>query len=160
MTDTAKIHETAIAVGASGKVSIHFTVPAVPVPQPRARATTANGHARMYEAKGDHAIHAFKSSVRMAAAQVFAGAPLDCPLSVSIRFVFPRPSAMRWKRREMPRCRHTKDRGDVDNCLKAVLDALNARVWRDDCLVCEAHVEKWIASGHEQPHVDILIQQL
>lgn len=137
---------------------IEFIVPAVPIAQPRARATAFNGHARVYEPT-KHPIKAFKATVRMAAQSAYNGPPLEGALQVDCVFVFPRSKAMIWKRKPMPRVRHTK-KPDRDNCDKAVLDALNGLLWRDDCQVCAGELEKWIASGDEQPHVIIRVKEV
>lgn len=138
---------------------IRFEVPAVPVPQPRARAVAFKGHARMYEAPKSHAVHAFKASVREAANRVYNGAPLRGNLEVSILFVLPRPQAMVWKSRPMPRAPHTK-KPDLDNLCKSPVDALLGRLWADDAIISTLHATKCIASGDEQPHVEIEVTVL
>lgn len=104
-----------------------------------------------------HPIAAFKATVRMAAQDAYRGAPLSGPLRMSIVFVFPRTSQQIWKTRPMPRLRHAKT-PDRDNCEKAVMDALREIVFVDDAQVCCGEVEKWIAAGDEQPHVEIAIE--
>lgn len=140
-------------------MNLHFTVPAVPVAQPRPRATVRAGHAAVYEAKSGHAVHAFKASVRMAATGAYSGAPLTGPLWVQLRFVFPRPRSMFWKKRPMPRDFHAK-KPDADNCIKSVLDALNGTLYLDDSQIADCRIEKWIASGDEQPCVEVFMGQL
>jgi Holliday junction resolvase RusA-like endonuclease len=137
---------------------IEFIVPAIPVAQPRARATSIGGHARVYEPK-DHPIAAFKASVRLAASGAFSGAPLQGPLRVDCLFLFPRPKSLLFKKRDMPRVRHVK-KPDADNLCKSVLDSLNGLAWLDDCQVCEMVATKWIAAGDEQPHVLVRVTEL
>lgn len=135
--------------------TISIRVPAVPVAQPRPRAASVNGSARVYNKKGGP-IAAFKASVRYAASQAFSGAPLSGPLRVDLEFVFPRTKGQLWKRKPMPRIRHGK-KPDRDNCDKAVMDALTGLLWVDDAQVCDGRLTKWIAAGDEQPHVLIEI---
>lgn len=137
---------------------VTFVVPAVPVAQPRPRATSIGGHARVYEPK-DHPIAAFKASVRLAASCAFKEAPFAGPLRVDCTFVFPRPKNLIWTTRPMPRLRHTK-KPDRDNLDKSVLDALNGLLWQDDAQVCCGELEKWIAAGDEQPHVVVSVRTL
>ena len=137
---------------------IEFKVPAVPVAQPRARATSIGGHARVYEPTS-HPIAAFKASVRLAASCAFSGGALTGPLRVDCLFLFPRPKSLIFKKRDMPRVRHIK-KPDADNLAKSVLDALNGLVWVDDCQVCECVLTKWIAAGDEQPHVLVRVTEL
>lgn len=138
---------------------IQFTVNAVPVAQPRARATAINGKARMFEAKKEHPIHAFKASVRIAAQAAYSGAPLDGPLGVSLKFVLPRPKTATKKRGANLRYWHTA-RGDCDNFAKGVLDAMNGTTISDDAIVARLYVEKLVAAATEQPHVEVTIRQL
>lgn len=137
---------------------IEFTVPAVPVAQPRPRATSANGYTRMYEAKGDHAIHTFKAAVKIAANAEHRGTPLTGPLDVALTFVLPRPSEMVWKRKPMPRVPAFAKPQDCDNLAKGFLDALNKLIYEDDRQVCVLSVTKMIAAGDEQPHVYAVIK--
>mgnify|MGYP003656235447 CR=1 FL=1 len=139
-------------------MEITFKIPAIPVAQPRVRATSIGGHARVYEPT-KHPIAAFKASVRLAASVAFTGAPLQGPLRVDCLFVFPRSKAMIWKTRDMPRVRHVK-KPDNDNLLKSVCDALNGLLWQDDCQACEMVATKWIAAGDEQPHVLVRVTEL
>lgn len=156
-------------VAVTTPAAIRFTVPAVPVAQPRPRAVQGhNGHARMHEVthiknadgtRKPHPIAAFKATVRMAAEQAYQGPPLEGPLRMTIVFVFPRTTSQIWKTRPMPRLHHTKT-PDRDNCEKAVMDALKGTVFADDAQVCCGEVSKWIAAGDEQPHVEVTIEQL
>lgn len=92
----------------------------------------------------------------MAAAQAYQGAPLTGPLSIQLDFVFPRSKQQIWKTKPMPRLPHTK-KPDVDNVSKAIFDCLNKVLWYDDSQIVELRCQKWIASGDEQPHVEIHI---
>lgn len=139
------------------KTPITFIVPAVPVAQPRARAAIQGRHARVYNARGP--IDAFRASVRLAASWAFEGAPISGPLRVDAIFVFPRTQGQIWKTKPMPRIRHAK-KPDRDNLDKAILDSLTGLLWLDDAQVCDGRIEKWIASGDEQPHVTITVSLL
>ena len=78
---------------------------------------------------------------------------------MDVEFVFPRPGVMVWKKKPMPRVRHTK-KPDRDNLEKALMDALKGIVWIDDAQVCDGSIRKWIAAGDEQPGVHVVIRQL
>jgi Holliday junction resolvase RusA-like endonuclease len=131
-------------------------VPGSPVAQPRAKATTINGYARMYTPT---TAGAFKATVAMMAERSHPGPPFDGPVSLQIVFVLDRPKCKIWKRREMPREPHSV-KPDADNLTKAVMDALKGIAWRDDAQVAELQVRKVIASGYEQPHTEIMIQSV
>lgn len=137
---------------------IKFKVPGSPVAQPRPRATSVNGRARMYEAKKTHAVHSFKATVRMAAEQAYQGAPLDGPLFMSLTCVLPRPGKPK-KRSDNPPYYATK-KPDLDNLMKSVADALSGILYRDDKQIAEVNMVKTIAAASEQPHVEIEICEL
>lgn len=147
---------------------IKLRVPAVPVAQPRPRASNFAGRTRVHEVtsikKADgsrkaHPIVAFKSTVRMSFQAAYGGAPIEGPLRCDLVFVLPRPKSLMWKTRSMPRVPHTK-KPDRDNLDKAVMDSLTGLAWKDDCQVCDGRIQKWIAAGDEQPHVEITIRKL
>ena len=142
---------------------ITFTVPAVPVAQPRQRQRVVKGKGGKIFAHNytptKHPANAFKATARMAAQQAYDGSPLQGPVYVSMLFVMPRPKAMQWKRKPMPREWHDK-KPDCDNLVKAILDALNGLMWGDDCQVSAAPPVKVIASGDEQPHVEVAVMSL
>ncbi len=138
--------------------TIKFRVPAVPVAQPRARVATVGGRAKVYEVT-KHPVAAFKATVRLAFETVYQGEPLQGPLRCDISFIMPRPQAMIWKKRPMPRVPHDK-KPDRDNLDKSVMDALKGLAWNDDAQVAQGFLAKWIAAGDEQPHVTIVIVKL
>lgn len=144
---------------------IAFHVNAVPVAQPRPRASSFGGKVRVHEvtsirnadgSRKPHPIAAFKATVRMAAETAYKGPPLQGPLCINLVFVFPRPQSKVWKTRDMPRLPHVS-KPDRDNCDKAVLDALKGLLFVDDAQVCDGRIIKWVASGSEQPGVDVQI---
>ena len=118
--------------------AIAFTVPGDPVPQPRPRVSTAGGFARTYVPK-DHAIHAYRQAVAVAARA--AGLKVAThPLSVVVDAVFVRPKSHMTKsgvRKGAP----VLPRPDVDNLGKAVLDGLQD-VIGDDTIVSRLVIEK------------------
>lgn len=146
------------ALGRFNPRVIEFTIPGVPAAQPRARATSVKGKARVYEPT-KHPIKAFRAAVKLSARSAYHGPPLGGPLRVDVTLVFPRPKAMTWKTKPMPRVWHAI-KPDRDNCDKAILDALSGLLWRDDCQVCAGQINKWVAAGDEQPHVVVRIEVL
>ena len=139
-------------------MQIEFTVNAIPIPQPRPRATIIGGHASVYDDK-KHPIADFKASVRLAASKVYSSTPIESPLDVHLLFVFPRTKEQLKKKYSAGRLLHVK-RGDVDNLCKGVFDALNKFLWVDDCQVCDVAISKRIAAMDEQPHVVVSLKTL
>jgi Holliday junction resolvase RusA-like endonuclease len=119
-------------------MSLTFSVPGEPVPQPRPRVSTRGGFARAY-VPATHPVHAYRKA--LAAAAVSAGlSETGEPLNVVIDAVFERPKSHMRKigvKADAPRL----PRPDVDNIAKAVLDALQD-VMGDDTLVARLVVEK------------------
>ena len=137
---------------------IKFVIPTVPVAQPRQRHATRGGMVVSYLPQ-DHPVWAFKSTARYSASQVYQGAPLEGPLFVHAVFVMPRPKALCWKRKPMPRQWHTA-KPDSDNLQKALYDALSGMLWRDDRQICQSRTDKVIASGDEAPRVEVTVNVL
>ena len=139
-------------------MKIEFTVPAIPVALPRQRITTIGGHARAYMPTGAP-INAFKAQVRMALSQVYHGAPLTGAITLNLMAIFPRPKRLCWKTKPMPRELHTQ-KPDASNIAKGVEDALNGLAFVDDSQICNLWVTKWFASGAEQAHVVVVIEEI
>lgn len=139
---------------------ITITVPAVPVAQPRQRhrlVKTKGGKEFIQNyAPAKHPVQDFKATIRLAFREAYAGSPMTGPLRCDLVFVMPRPRNLIWKTRSMPRLPHIS-RPDRDNLDKAVMDALKGIAWLDDSQICQGTIEKWIASGYEQPHAVITI---
>jgi len=139
---------------------IEFSVPAIPIAQPRPRACRRGGHASVYEAEKGHPIHAFKLAARLVARMALRGRkPLVGPVGVSLQFLMPRPKSRVWKTKPMPWEWHAS-KPDVDNLAKAILDALNGILWLDDGQVCHLVVAKRISSGNEKPCVNVSVTEL
>lgn len=136
---------------------IQFTIPSIPVAQPRQRHALIAGHVRNYTPK-DSPVNAFKAACQFAAATAYQGPPLDGPLRMDLVFVFPRPATVP-KKFGTGRLRHT-GKPDRDNVMKALQDALEGLLFRNDSLICAGEVEKWKAAADEQPHVSVRITEL
>lgn len=131
-----------------------FFVPCLPVAQPRPKATTINGKARMYAAKASHPIHVFKQSVKHAWHS--AGAEkLEGPLSAVIEFIFERPAKVP-KKLGTGRIIKAK-KPDADNLIKGVLDALNGLAYHDDGQIAIVLMKKYHAAEGETPGVTVQI---
>lgn len=138
---------------------IQFVIPGIPVAQPRQRhrVATIGGRAMAlnYTPTRDP-VNAFKAAAKMAAAEAYQGEPLDVPVSVLVRFVFPRPASVRKKdgTERMPNLA----RPDLDNLFKALADALNGQLWADDSRIYQANLNKFKAAAGEQPHTEVVVR--
>lgn len=138
---------------------ISFSVASVPVAQPRQRHRIIAGNGRQFVSNYTPTkapVNAFKAACQLAATTAYQGQPLEGPIKVTIVFVMPRPKALIWKTRDMPRVPSDK-KPDIDNLYKSVVDCLNQVIWGDDSQIVEAILRKVVASGSEQPHVEISI---
>jgi Holliday junction resolvase RusA-like endonuclease len=114
---------------------ITFTVPGLPVAQPRQRHTRSGFN--FTPAK--HPVNAFKAAVRLAWPD---GATAACgAVRMCVRFYLPKP-ATKVRKRDAGRRLWVATRPDVDNLSKSVLDALAGLAWRDDSQVAELIVSK------------------
>ena len=143
---------------------IKFTIPGVPIAQPRAKATAFAGRVQMYTPKKNasgksNGVAEFRSLLQLIASQHKSGALLAGPLRVDIEFVFPRQGNMVWKKKPMPRYRHTT-KPDRDNLDKMCLDSLKGILWVDDNQVCSGLIDKWHAAGDESPHTTITVTEI
>lgn len=142
--------------------AISFVVPGEPVAQPRQRHGVRKIRGRLMSAPyrdDKHPVHTYKQAVQLSARTAHQGDVLAGPVRLVVEFVFPRPAYMTWKRKAMPRVLHTA-KPDNDNLIKAVKDALNGAVWRDDAQVCSESIDKFYAAGDEQPHTLIIVMPL
>ena len=78
-----------------------------------------------------------------------AGAPWDGHLSVMILFVVKKPKTTK----------RTNPRGDIDNYLKGILDAMTKRgYWHDDDQITTINANKRFANEGEEPHIQVYLE--
>ena len=133
---------------------IQFMVFGKPKAQPRPRAFSRGGHARIYEAG---TAEAWKSDVIRCGEACKPNAPIEEMLSVSIDFFLPRPKRL-MRRKDPDGIMFAPVKPDRDNLDKAVLDALtNVGWWRDDCQVVCGEVRKFYHEKEGRPGALITI---
>ena len=141
---------------------VAFTVPGVPVAQPRQRVRIAAGNGKAFAQNytpARHPVNGFKAAVALAAAAAYQGPPLAGPLRLDVTFLLPRPGRLVWKKREMPRA-WAPVKPDRDNLEKSLQDALNGQLWIDDQQIVTGNVRKLYAGGDEQPGVIVEVTTL
>lgn len=127
-------------------VPITFTIPGQPKGKGRARFTRT-GHAYT-----PGPTRAYEALARLAAAQEMRGcAPHSCPVQVDIQAQLQIPASWPKAKREAALRGDIKPTGrpDVDNYVKAILDAANSVVWVDDSQVVRIVAEKRYALSPE-----------
>ncbi len=130
-----------------------LVIPGEPVAKARPRFNTKTGVA--YTPKKTKS---FETLVKEIAYEHF-DAPLEGPIRVDIVFCFQRPKSKMWKKKPMPR-EWKATRPDWDNLGKAVCDALNGIAYRDDGQLVDVRIRKYICSGDEKPHTEIIIEEV
>lgn len=141
-----------------------FHVRGIPRPQPRPRAFSRGGKARVYTpGTAEH----WKSCIAAAVEDLIPAEPMTGPLRLTIEFRFPRPKYQYGTGKNSAKIKpkyasewHAK-KPDRDNCEKAVLDALSELgFWRDDAQVCCGEVVKKWADQPSGAGADIEITEV
>lgn len=129
-----------------------FKIDVEPVGKGRPRFTR-DGHAYTPERtrKFEAAVraHAYEFMRRMSAQRIPEGVPID----VRVVALFPIPKS--WPKKKKAEATKLIPRIDVDNVLKAVLDAMNGVVFEDDRQIIKAIAEKRYSDA---PGVVIYVQ--
>ena len=125
---------------------INFSVAGTPVGKARPRVTRSG---RVYTPESTAQA---EQAIRQAAQQAMQGwptngKPMEGPLAVTIYFVMPIPASWSKKLREDASSGFIAhiSRPDLDNLIKAVLDALNGIAYNDDSQICSVSASKFYA---------------
>lgn len=137
----------------SDDMPIIVTIPGEPHPQGRARATIIAGRARVYDPKKSSSWK-IDAAWAMAAARRHERPPFEGPVALEVTFYFTCPKSDCRKRDPRPARWHSK-RPDLDNLLKAVMDAAKGVLWLDDTQVAEVAMRKFIAAQGAAPETII-----
>lgn len=138
-------------------MTVVFTVPGQPVGKGRPRIGKVGNHARMFTPAKTVS---YESTVALAAQQAMAGAPLiHGPASAVLRLTLAIPASWSRKKQEQARAGAVlpTTKPDADNVVKAIFDAINGVVWRDDSQVVELTLTKVYGST---PGVSVRIEEL
>jgi Holliday junction resolvase RusA-like endonuclease len=106
---------------------IEIVFPFAPVAKGRPRM----GRGRVYTPEKTRR---FEQDVKLWASKQWRAKPLTGPVKVKVWFYLPKP--------KKPKCAHPISRPDLDNYLKALLDALNGVLWADDSQCDDIHAIK------------------
>lgn len=139
-------------MGVTGVAVIQCTVLGQPVPKARPRFSSRSGRAYTPKKTKDYEKKIGKV-VRPMVKDKISGA-----VHVNLNVVFNRPKYMQTKKYQDGLILHTK-RPDLDNVIKAVLDALNS-VLDDDAQVSKITATKYYAEKQGNPRTEITISKL
>lgn len=145
-------------------MNISFFAAGDPKGQPRPRAFSRGGHARVFD---PGTAEGWKSAVALAAKPHLPPEPIAAPVFVTMDFFFARPKS---HFRTGKRAGELRDgapdlytsKPDVDNLAKAVLDAMTTiGFWRDDAQVWNLSVSKNYVGesyvGYGRPGVQVSV---
>ncbi|MBP6018783.1 MAG: RusA family crossover junction endodeoxyribonuclease [Burkholderiaceae bacterium] len=116
---------------------VAFTVPGKPVGKGRPRAAKRGNHIQLYTP--ENTVN-YESTVALVASQAMAGrSPIEGPVEVVMRLVVPVPKS--WSKKKQQDALDGRllptTKPDKDNVVKAIFDAMNDIVWRDDVQVVD-----------------------
>lgn len=134
--------------------SVYFVVTGKPVGKGRPRASTRGGFVRMYtDAKTLGYEAAIADEAKLAMGQL---EPFDTPmqLQVSCYYQIPKSWPKRLKQEALDGDVFPKVKPDLDNVVKAILDAMNGIVYQDDAQVINLVATKRYATD---PRVEVYI---
>lgn len=147
------------------KAEFQFTIEGNAIAQPRQRfAMRKNKFGKnimVNYIKEDHPIHAWKRLVALFARQHRPkNWPMDEPVQLSVLFILPRQTKILKYLSGKPTTRLPAyapafQVADVDNLVKAIMDAMNGVLWKDDSQVWGLWSKKMYASIDEKPRVII-----
>jgi len=134
-----------------------FSISVTPRPKGRPRATIRGRFPQLYT---DTETRKYEAAIKACAQMFMAGrAPLEGPLSVSLRFRLQPPKSMTKRLRAAVLAGEEAYQGncDADNLAKAVLDPLNKVCWGDDVQIMRLFITK---AASERAGIDIRIEEL
>lgn len=135
-------------------MKVKFTIPGIPVP--KARPRVVRGHAFTPKKTKDYEA-LVKDVYRMTVGEYLG----DSAIVATIDLYFPIPeSYSKSKKRRIAdgEIKHTK-RPDVDNCAKAILDALNEVAYKDDAQIVESRITKHYAVDGDV-RADVILEEV
>lgn len=136
---------------------MRFIVPGIPVPKGRPRLTTINGSARAYTPKKTKD---YESIVAAHAKKAMCGNPLilgGCYLEIELFFQIPSSWSKKKKEQAISGLIRPISKPDCSNVFKAIEDALNLVVWKDDSQVVEGKFSKFYS---ETPRAIVSIKEV
>jgi Holliday junction resolvase RusA-like endonuclease len=134
--------------------SVYFVVTGKPVGKGRPRASTRGGFVRMYT---DAKTLAYEAAIASEAAAAMGDAePFETPMQmqVSCYYQIPKSWPKKMKQEAIDEERFPNVKPDLDNVVKAILDALNGVVYRDDAQVINLVATKRYSTD---PRVEVYI---
>jgi Holliday junction resolvase RusA-like endonuclease len=128
-------------------IHLTFFAQGEPKGQPRPRAFSRGGHARVYD---PGTAEGWKSQIAIAAKDFIPPTPIESPVVLNVVLYFPRPQSHYRKSGELkPDAPHwCAKKPDFDNAGKVFGDVFTTLgFWRDDALIVDGRVVKKYVQG-------------
>jgi len=127
------------------------------VPQGRPRITTINGYPRAYDPE---ASRTYKATLALLASQAMREQKLEITtdavkLTVVVLHAIPKSMSKKKRIQAIDGSLRPTTKPDLDNIVKAVMDAFKAVVWRDDSQVVDIRALKFYADA---PLIRIVVE--
>lgn len=133
-----------------------FEILGSPIGQGRPKFSTINGHAKAYDPEKSRN---YKAYVRMLATQAmkendFAIITGPCAIKIWAYFDIPKSKSKKFKEAALEAKERPTKKPDADNIVKAILDALNGLVYKDDSCIVELSCVKYYS---DVPRVEVYV---
>jgi Holliday junction resolvase RusA-like endonuclease len=135
---------------------VNFCVFGEPVGKGRPRFARQGGFVKTYTPKKTAN---WEQEIAQAAKQAMGSqAPLDTPVALSVRVYKTIPVSWSKAKRQQAESNAMKPIGkpDLDNYIKAIMDAGNGILWVDDSQVCELHSVK----SYGSPRIEVTVMEI
>ena len=124
-------------------------IPGAPVGQGRPRFTNINGHPKAYDPENSRN---YKAYVRMLATQAMKDSDFTmiegaCSIKIVAYFEVPKSKSKKFKLAALNNKEWPTKKPDVDNIAKAIQDALNGLVYKDDSNIVYMSVSKYYSTN-------------
>ena len=133
-----------------------FEILGSPIGQGRPKFSTINGHARAYDPEKSRN---YKAYIRMLATQVMKDSGFTmiegpCVLRIDAYFEVPKSKSKKFKEAALEGKERPTKKPDADNIVKAILDALNGLMYKDDSCIVDLHCIKYYS---DVPRVEVYV---
>jgi len=132
---------------------LRIVIPGIARPKQRSRSTRT-GHHYTPAATVNQEAWIRQCAVEQIGQPCLAGAVI---VRIAIRVAVPQSKSKKWKEDALTGRVWPTTKPDVDNTVKAIFDAFNGIVWKDDVQIVEAHIYKCYA---EKPSTVIEIEEI
>ena len=133
-----------------------FEIPGSPIGQGRPKFSTINGYAKAYDPEKSRN---YKAYVKMLATQAMKENDFEmitgpCAIQIFAFFDVPKSKSKKFKEAALEGKERPTKKPDADNIVKAILDALNGLIYKDDSCIVDLHCIKYYS---DVPRVEVYV---